>query len=88
MLSWAMRTLILALALLAAPVAAQERANPEDMAREGAGKLMRALELFLDSIPRYGAPQVAPNGDIVIPRHPRNGPQREAPAKETETLRT
>lgn len=88
MLSWAMRKLILVLCLLGAPAAADERARPEDLAREGAGKLLRALELFLDSIPRYGAPRVAPNGDIVIPRAPRGEGRPETRTGEPETLRT
>lgn len=88
MLSCAMRTLILALVLLAAPAAADERARAEDLAREGAGKLMRALELLLDSIPRYEAPRVAPNGDIVIPRAPREQRRPQARPGEPETLRT
>ena len=84
----AMRKLILVLLLLAAPAAADERARAEDLAREGATKLMRALELFLESLPRYEAPRVAPNGDIVIPRVPPEERDREAIPGEPETLRT
>lgn len=83
-----MRKLVLLLCLLAAPAAADERSRAEDLAREGAGKLLRALELFLDSIPRYGAPQIAPNGDIVIPRAPRGEGRPQSKPGETETLRT
>jgi len=88
MLSCAMRKLIVILCLLAAPAAADERARAEGLAREGAGKLLRALELFLDSIPRYGAPRVDPNGDIVIPRSPREELRPQARPGEPETLRT
>ncbi len=84
----AMRKLIPVLLLLAAPAAADERARAEDLAREGATKLMRALELFIESLPRYEAPRVAPNGDIVIPRAPREERDRDAAPAEPETLRT
>jgi hypothetical protein len=39
-----------------------------ELALEGIGKLMKALELFIDAIPQYGAPYVDDNGNIVIPR--------------------
>jgi hypothetical protein len=88
MVAWGMRKLVLLLCLLAAPAAADERARAEELAREGAGKLLRALELFLESIPRYGAPRVEPNGDIVIPRAPRRDARPDDRAREPETLRT
>ncbi len=84
----AMRKLIPVLLLLATPAAADERARPEDLAREGATKLMRALELFIESLPRYEAPRIDPNGDIVIPRVPRGERERDAVPGEPETLRT
>lgn len=42
--------------------------EPEELAREGVEKLMRALEGLLQAIPQYGAPYVDEDGDIVIPR--------------------
>jgi hypothetical protein len=84
----AMRKLIPILLLLATPAAADERAQAEDLAREGANKLMRAFELFIDSLPRYEAPRIAPNGDIVIPRAPREERENDDAAGEAETLRT
>lgn len=88
----AMRKLAVILLLLAGPAAAEEQARPEDLAREGAAKLMRALELFLETLPRYEAPRVLPNGDILIPRAPRpeggEGERREGGPEESETLRT
>ena len=85
-----MRKLIpmLLLLALALPAAADERARPEELAREGAEKLMRALELFIESLPRFEAPRVAPNGDIVIPRVPQEKPERDAAPAEPETLKT
>ena len=84
----AMRKLIPVLLLLATPAAADEGARAEDLAREGANKLMRALELFIESLPRYEAPRIAPNGDIVIPRAPREERERDAAPGEPETFRT
>lgn len=71
-----------ALALLAAslplPVAAQDSAPdstlPEEAERlmdQGFGSLMQALDLLLKTVPQYAAPEVQPNGDIIIRRlHP------------------
>lgn len=57
-------------ALAQAPAAGEEReqGSPEELAREGLERLMRALEGFLRTIPQYGVPRVEENGDIVIPR--------------------
>jgi hypothetical protein len=62
--------LALALALLALPVQAQEETPPRsgELALEGVGKLMQALEIFIQSIPQYGAPFIDDGGNIVIPR--------------------
>lgn len=71
--------LILAAVLLAAlaapgPAAAQSQPpsgkeeSPEELAREGVERLMRALEGILKAIPQYGVPRVEEDGDIVIPR--------------------
>lgn len=60
---------------LMVPAAAQQdepqsegEQSPGELAREGAQRLMRALEGILQIIPQYGAPRVKENGDIVIPR--------------------
>jgi hypothetical protein len=65
----------LALVLTAtAPAAAQEggedqqQSNPEELAREGAERIMRAIEGILQFIPQYGMPRIQEDGDIVIPR--------------------
>lgn len=85
----AMRKLAIVLLLLAGPAAAEERDRPEDLAREGAAKLMRALELFLETLPRYEAPRMLPNGDILIPRAPRRETEPSEPAPGApETLKT
>ncbi|TNE39122.1 MAG: hypothetical protein EP348_03935 [Alphaproteobacteria bacterium] len=47
------------------------------MAIEGVAKLMSALRAFISSIPQYEAPEMLPNGDIVIRR--KNPEPEEAP---------
>jgi hypothetical protein len=45
--------------------------TPQGLAVEGLRNLMQALELFVKSVPQYSAPEVLPNGDIIIRRvHP------------------
>ena len=60
----------LALALLATPALAQEEIpqSSGELALEGVGKLMKALEIFIQSIPQFGAPYVDDGGNIIIPR--------------------
>jgi hypothetical protein len=77
---------------MAAPAAAddpQPLPAPEasELALEGVGKLMRALELFMQSIPAYGQPFVDEDGNIVIPRleDPEGSPGMEPPVDETGT---
>lgn len=53
--------------VLSGPAFADEK-RPEDLAVEGIAKIMSALEMFISSIPMYGAPEVLPNGDIIIRR--------------------
>lgn len=51
----------------------------EEFARKGMDELLRSLELFRDALPRYGAPYVDENGNIVIPRKRRSVPPFGAP---------
>lgn len=68
-----MRRALFAAALIAAAIPAaqadesQDR-SPEALAKEGITRLMEALELLIDEIPQYAAPEVRPNGDIIIRR--------------------
>jgi len=75
----AMRTRLLpllALCLLtAAPIAGASAGSLEDdtaqaerLAKEALTKMMRALDLLIGTVPRYAAPEVLPNGDIIIRR--------------------
>jgi len=56
--------------------ATEQQKRAVDLAREATEKFMKALEMLIQSIPQYGLPKVDKNGDIVIPRLP-----KEAPAK-------
>lgn len=75
----------LAVGLLAgAPAAAgeheeEQRSSPEEMAREGAERILRAIEGLLDMIPQYGTPYVDEDGNIVIPRIDTPRGEEEAP---------
>jgi len=53
------------------PASAQDTASPkgpQDLAAEGLSKLLQALDLFVKSVPQYAAPEVLPNGDIILRR--------------------
>lgn len=75
---------MLAVAALPLPAAAQDSTLPEEAERlmeEGMSSLMQALDLLLKTVPQYAAPEVQPNGDIIIRRL---RPEDEAP-KDEET---
>lgn len=66
---------LLIVAALASPVGAaradslqEEREEAERLAGEALSKMMRALDLLIDSVPHYAAPEILPNGDIIIRR--------------------
>ena len=40
----------------------------ERLANEALTKMMRALDLLITTVPRYAAPEILPNGDIIIRR--------------------
>jgi hypothetical protein len=73
-----MRTRLLplfALFLLAAPIGSasadslqDNTAEVERLANEALTKMMRALDLLITTVPRYAAPEILPNGDIIIRR--------------------
>lgn len=60
----------------AQPGWSQELDNSIRAAEDAVEGAARALGAFLESLPRYGAPEVQDNGDIVIPRL--NPPQERA----------
>lgn len=68
---WTLLTIIaLALPLGAARADSLQdnRDEAERLAGEALTKIMRALNLMIDTVPQYAAPEVLPNGDIIIRR--------------------
>lgn len=87
--SWAAGAAMVAMvAMLAAAPAAPAQdgkpaPDPEALIEQGVQNFLSAIELMLMAIPRYAAPEVLPNGDILIRRLPPPGEEGEAPP-ETE----
>lgn len=88
--------LILGLAALlaAGPAAAADPPSgesPSQLLDEAGEKFMRAIELMLMAIPQYAAPEVLPNGDILIRRknaEPPKPPEPPAPRNGEKLDRT
>lgn len=53
------------------------RAEAEELAREAMERMLKALELLVQSIPQYEMPEVTEDGDIIIRR--KRPERREAP---------
>jgi hypothetical protein len=77
---------LFALCLLSAPVTTagaeslqDNTAEAERLAGEALAKMMRALDLLISTVPLYGAPEVLPNGDIIIRRLDRNEEDTDEP---------
>lgn len=66
---------------LAAPAQAENQ-QPDEMISEGASLIINAIELMLQAIPTYEAPEVLPNGDIIIRRVDPN--RKKAPEEDLE----
>ncbi|MDH3596514.1 MAG: hypothetical protein OEU09_14270 [Rhodospirillales bacterium] len=82
--------LLLGLALAGPPpaVAAAEppKETPEELAREGMERMLRALELFIEMIPQYEMPEVTDDGDIIIRRkRGKSAPPPDPELEETDT---
>ena len=80
---------LFALSILAAPIAGasadplqSNTAEAERLANEALAKMMKALDLLIMTVPRYAAPEVLPNGDIIIRRL---DPQEEEDEEPIET---
>lgn len=52
-----------------------EDKSADDLAREGLGKIVSALEMLIATIPTYEMPEVLPNGDIIIRRRDPDDPR-------------
>ena len=61
------------------------RSEAERLARESMEKMLEAMDLFLKSIPQYEAPQITPEGDIIIRRKPVPPVPRRRPGEPDET---
>ncbi|MEK9672835.1 MAG: hypothetical protein VW268_10090 [Rhodospirillaceae bacterium] len=66
---------MVAVAILAAPAAQaqSDKKDPEQLLEEGTRTILRAFELFIQTIPQYEMPEVMPNGDIIIRHKPPRG---------------
>lgn len=58
---------------------------PEELAREGIEQMLRALEMFLHSVPQYEPPEINENGDIIIRRKRKPGHDQQAEPEVEET---
>lgn len=69
------------IAMMGGPVAQAQDSTLDDVqeeAVEGIAKLLEALQMFVKSVPQFSAPEVLPNGDIIIRRiHPDKKPAPE-----------
>jgi len=66
--------------------------NAEDAQRlaiEGMSQILKALDLLIENIPQYAAPEVLDNGDIIIRRlHPEDKPRPKAPGPDDDGTST
>ena len=70
------------LALGADPKPAPDvRERAEQALKEGAEKIMRALELMLYAVPQYQMPEVLENGDIILRRRNPDRPKHPGPSR-------
>jgi hypothetical protein len=68
-----------ALAQDTAPTIGPTTGEAQQLAVEGLSKLLDALNVFVKSVPQYAAPEVLPNGDIILRRL--NPPAPEKPSE-------
>jgi hypothetical protein len=67
-----------------APSYAEGTEDAERLAEQGLARILQALDLLMKTIPQYSAPEVLPNGDIIIRRqHPEDEPNQK-PRKEDD----
>lgn len=65
------------------------RDRAEQALKEGADKIMRALELMMRAVPQYEMPEVLENGDIIIRRrHPEDPGPSPRPRDGTDETTT
>jgi len=59
--------------LLRTQTSPSQKETPERMIEDGMRMILSAIELILQSIPEYQAPEILENGDIIIRRVQPNG---------------
>ena len=80
--------LALGLAGFGMPAQAQDSTleGAQREAVEGIGKLLQALQMFVKSVPQFAAPEVLPNGDIILRRiQPKDTPAPTPPEDDDST---
>jgi hypothetical protein len=89
-----LRATILAAAIFvagASPSPAQDSTldGAQQEAVEGLSKLLNALGMFVKSVPQFSAPEVLPNGDVIIRRiHPDRTPSPARPKSDDDGTST
>ena len=68
----------LALAPIPSAQAGPELEGAEEAIRQGAKRVLRALDALMKAVPQYEAPEILDNGDIII-RRKRPNPSDAAP---------
>ena len=69
-----------------APDATPGTGDAQKLAVEGLSKLLDALDVFVKSVPQYAAPEVLPNGDIILRRlNPPPAPEKPTTPEPDET---
>lgn len=69
---------LLALAVPAAAAEPETKETPSELMSDAMSQMVRALELFMKSIPQYEKPEITKDGDIII-RRKRPGADQETP---------
>lgn len=65
--------------LMISPAMSQSTEDVERLAGESIAKMLQALNLLLKTVPQYAAPEVQPNGDIIIRRLQPNDEPTQSP---------
>lgn len=70
--------LFLGLAFPAAAADGDAKETPSELMTEAMSKMVRALELMIQSIPQYEKPEITEDGDIIIRRkNPEAMPEKD-----------
>jgi len=69
---------LLALAVPAAAAEPETKETPSELMTDAMSQMIRALELFVRSIPQYEKPEITEDGDIII-RRKRPGAESDSP---------